>query len=194
GEPRGRVGKREGEGLRPRALDPLIAGLFLQKDRELVEKDALFGRGIGDERLVAPDGEQVQMHPDEALGVGVAEPRGDECAPVAALYGEALVSERAHEPGEAVRDRLDAETLLPRCEREPVARQRRRDDGEGVGGIAAEPRRVGEKRDEFEELEDRSRPAVREKKRAGRGAFARYVKEMEVDVVEAQLPLRERVE
>ena len=79
---------------------------------------------------------------------------------------EALVAEHVgHQLGEDIGDLLDAEALLPRRERQPVARQRRRDHGEGIGRIAAEARRVGQPRDQLEELEHRARPAVREQQR-----------------------------
>jgi hypothetical protein len=40
---------------------------------------------------------------------------------------------------------------------------------EGILGIAAVARRVGERADDLEELDDRSRPAVRDDERQGVG-------------------------
>ena len=51
------------------------------------------GVGLCGELAVAPHGEQIEMDADEALGVAMAQHRGDERAPVAALRAEALVAE-----------------------------------------------------------------------------------------------------
>jgi len=93
---------------------------------------------------------------------GQAEPRGDERAPVAALGGEATVAEHVgHQPGEDVGDARDVEARLIRREREAIAGQRRRDDGERIFRIAAVAPRIGEQREDLVEFPHRSRPAVR---------------------------------
>ena len=135
------------------------------------------------------------MDADQLVGVHGAEPRGDERAPVAALRGEARIAEHAgHQLGEAVGDRLRREARLPRLEREAVAGQRRSDDGEGVGRVAAEARRIGEAGDDLEELEHRARPAVREEERKGSRAPALDVEEVQVDPVQRHRELRKGIE
>ena len=80
--------------------------------------------------------------PTSRSGKSAAEARGDERAPVAALRGEAVVAEHVgHQLREAFGDLRPAEARLPRRERQRVAGQRRRDDGEGVAG--SPPKRAG---------------------------------------------------
>ena len=135
------------------------------------------------------------MDADEVLGIGVTKNRGDEPAPVAALRGKAAITQDVgHERGEAMRDLLDAEALLPGREGKPVARERGRDHGEGVSGIAAETRGIGEARDDVEELEHRAGPAMRQQQRARCGPLAGDVKEVEVDAGERDVVLRELIE
>src|SRR5690242_6191114 len=107
--------------------------------------------------FAAHPAEEVHVDADEFVGVGVAHARGGYAAPVATLRAEALVAERAgHQVGEAVGDLLDAEAFLPGREGQAVARERGRDDCEGVGRITAERSGVGEARDDLEELEYRA--------------------------------------
>ena len=172
GEPGGRIGQAEAQRLRARALNRLIAGLLLEPMIELIEKDPLLGRRVLHHVRVAAHGEQIDMNADQLVGMRVAHPRGGDGAPVAALHGEALVAERlGHQFGETIRHLLDAEALLPGPERKAIARQRRRDDGEGIRRIAAEARRIGEARNEVDELEHRARPAVHQKERHRIGPF-----------------------
>ena len=89
GEPGRRIGEAEGERLRPRALDPLVAGLLLEPVLELAEVGASprpSGRPIFG---IAPQRQQVEVDADQLVGMHRAQPRGDERAPVAALRGEA---------------------------------------------------------------------------------------------------------
>ena len=100
------------------------------------------------------------MDADEALGEAMAQHRGDERAPVAALRAEALVAEHVgHQLGERLRDLHHAEARLARLEGQRVARQRRRHDRE----------LLGQQRDQLVELEHGARPAVREQQRHGLG-------------------------
>ncbi len=101
------------------------------------------------------------MNADELVGMRAAHARGGDAAPVAALDREPLVAERVgHQVRDDVRHLLDAEALLPGAEREPIAWQRRRDDGESVGRVAAETRGIGEAGNEIQKLEHRARPAM----------------------------------
>src|SRR5205823_12330715 len=61
------------------------------------------------------------------------------------------------------------------------ARQRGRDDREGVRRVAAEARGIGQHRQEPLELDDGARPAVREEERQGLSAHARLVDEVKLD-------------
>ena len=99
-----------------------------------------------------------------------------------------------HEVRAAIGHGLDAESPLAGLEREGVAGQRRRDDGEGVGWVAAEAGRVGQARDQLEELEHGAGPAVREQQRQGGRPLARRVNEVQVDALQRHLVLREGVE
>ena len=109
--------------------------------------------------------------------------------------GKAGIAQRAvHQLGDAIGDLLDAKARLPRLERQAVAGQRWRDDGEGVRGIAAKARGIGEPRDQFQKLEDRARPAVQQQQRAGSRPLAGHVQEMQIDTAERHLELREGVQ
>ncbi|MCZ7566403.1 MAG: hypothetical protein M5U08_23525 [Burkholderiales bacterium] len=148
---------------------------------ELVEEALFLRGGVGDHLPVAPHREQVEVDADRACGKLVAEPRGDERAPVAALRREALVAENLrHQLGQNPGDLLHAEARLPGPERERVAGQRRRDHRERVGRIGTEPRRIGEHRDQLEELHDRAGPAVQEQERHRVRSAALLVDEMQV--------------
>src|SRR3984885_1718181 len=106
---------------------------------ELIDKHLLFGSRILDPVRLAAYGQEVDVNADQLCCMRVAQARGRDPAPIPALHREALVAERiSHELGKSVRQLLDAEALLPRPEREAIARQRGRDDCEGVGRVAAE--------------------------------------------------------
>jgi len=115
------------------------------------------------------DGER-HVGADEVLGVGVAELGGDERAPVAALSAEAVVAEHvAHEVHPQLGDAGDVHPQRGERDREPVAGQRRDDDVEAVGRVAAVRGRVREGTDDLLELDDRAGPAVGEDQRRGVG-------------------------
>ena len=80
--------------------------------------------------------------PISFVGMRVAHAGCGDAAPVAALRGEAVIAQRfCHQVGQAVGDLFDAEALLARTERQPVAWQRRRHDSERVRRIATETAR-----------------------------------------------------
>ena len=125
----------------------------------------------------------------------VAHARGGDAAPIAALDREALVAERVgHELRETIRQLLDAKPLLPRAERESIARQRRRDDRESVCRIAAEARRIGEAGNEIQELEHGSRPAMHQQERRRIRPLSRDMQKVQVVIRSRHLELREGVE
>ena len=67
------------------------------------------------------------------------------------------------------RDPLDVPACRRRLAREAEAGQRRAHDVEGVGGVAAVRGGVGQRFDDLVELDDRTRPAVRDDQRQGVG-------------------------
>ena|SRR6516164_106203 len=127
--------------------------------------------------------------------MGIAEARGGEGAPIAALHRKTSVAERVvHQLGDAVGDLLDPEARLPRPERQAVAGKRRCHDGECVLKVAAKTHRVGQARDQLQKLEYRARPTVQQQKRTRGWPFARHVQKMQVDAAERYSELRKGVE
>ena len=102
--------------LRPGSLYPLIAGFFSEPQSEFVEESLLLWCCIASSLLIASDRRQkVEMDADHPFGMGVAEARSDEDAPIAALRGETSVAQRVvHQFGDAVGDLLDAKARLAR--------------------------------------------------------------------------------
>ncbi len=195
GQPRRGVAEPEGEGLRPRALDPLIARLLPLEAREVGEVLLLLGSGIGRRLDVAAEREQVDVDADEPLRISKRQSGGDEAAPVAALRAPALVAQHVgHQRGERVGHLDDPEARLARGVGETVAGQRRRDHRERIGGVAAEARGIGEHGDDLVELPHRARPPVGDQERQRPGAAALLVDEMEVDAGHLRDELAERVE
>ena len=89
---------------------------------------------------------------------------------------------------------VHAEARLPRREGQAIARQRRRDDGEGIRRVTAEGRRVGQPRDDVEEFEDRAGPAMHQQQRRRVRPLPRHMQVMQVDPVQRHLELREGVQ
>src|SRR5262249_2823269 len=89
---------------------------------------------------------------------------------------------------------LDAKAPLSRLEGQPVAGERRCDDGKRIRGIPAKARWVAQARDQLEELEDRARPSMQQQKRVWRRPLAGHLQEMNVDAVERYFVLREGIQ
>ena len=102
------------------------------------------------------------------LGIERADPRRDLRAPVAALRAVARVAEPVHQLGERARDARTGPSRA--CASAPRSRSRAATARhvERVGGVAAVRLRVGQPRDDVEELDDRTGPAVREEQRTAR--------------------------
>src|SRR5262249_54992871 len=129
------------------SFNPGIASVLPQPMIELIKEDALLGSWILDRIWLAAESKQIDVNADQLVRMRVAHSRGSNAAPIATLHRKALVAEGVrHQLGETIRQLLDAEALLPGPERQAIARQRRRYDGEGVGRIAAELCRIGETR------------------------------------------------
>jgi hypothetical protein len=99
------------------------------------------------------------------LGVGERDLRRDHPAPIAALRAVARVAQPGHELDECVRDATGVPSALVGRTRERVARDRRAHDVERVLWVAAVRARIGEWADDVEELDNRSRPTVRDDQR-----------------------------
>jgi hypothetical protein len=74
----------------------------------------------------------------------------------------ALISQPAHELGEAPGDATHVPASVPRRTREPVPRHRRTDHMERVCRVSPMGCRVGERPDNLQELHNGARPAVTE--------------------------------
>ncbi len=134
------------------------------------------------------------MDADQPVGMGDGELHADRRPPIATLGGEPVVAQRRHQRGKAVGHLGDAEAALSGLEGQAVAGQGRGDDGERVGRIAAEPRRVGQARDDVEELEHRPRPAMQQQQLLRRRTAPRHVQEVQADAGDVQLVLGKRVQ
>ena len=70
----------------------------------------------------------------------------------------------------------------------------RRDDREGIPGIAAEAGRIGQQRDQFVEFPDRARPPVQEEQRQRGRADAGLMDEVQLDPRQGHRELLEGIE
>ena len=123
-----------------------------------------------------------------------ADGQRDHRAPVAALRAEAVVAEPEHELLPRRRDAADVPSGLRRLVGPAVAGQRRHDEVERVGRVAAVRDRIGERPDHLQELDDRSRPAVGHHQRQRVGLRRAHVEEVDAEAVDRRAELRERVE
>ena len=155
--------------LRARSHQEGVVNLRVEEDEPFVDAAFLIGetgrRRRPDERCV------VDLDRDCAGHVGVdaeqfrrrlhADHVGDDRAPVAALRGELLVAEAPHQRDPGAGDALGAPAGRGRLAGEAVAGHRRDHQMEGVRGAAAMGGRVGQRSDDLELLDDRTRPAMR---------------------------------
>jgi aminoglycoside phosphotransferase (APT) family kinase protein len=81
-------------------------------------------------------------------------------APSAALRHESRVPEALHEFDKGLRNVHGIPARAGRLAREPVARHRRDHDVERVRRARAVRRRIGERADDLQLLDDRARPSV----------------------------------
>src|SRR3954453_870330 len=106
------------------------------------------------------------MDAGQPIRIGIPEAGGDERTPVPALRAEPLIAEHpGHQLGQAVRHSLNPEARLAWREGQAAAGQRCRDDREPGRWVRSEPPWVGQPRDELQELENGTGPAVREVER-----------------------------
>ena len=195
-QPGGGVGQRLPDGLRPGALDLHVrAGLLLP----LLHRGQPGALGLGQRghlgRVAGGEGDQrVDVHADDPAGSHPADERGDEGAHVPALHAVAVVAEPVHQLGQRGGGAAVRPAGLGQRTGESVAGQRRDDQVEGVGGVAAVRGRIGERADQVEELHDRARPAVQEQQRGGVRLGGAQVQEVHAGPVDRGDELGEGVE
>ena len=133
------------------------------------------------------------MDAEQALGSLAGHRVGDDGSPVAALGDIAGVADAAHQlrPGSPNASRVPAD--LGRLTREAVAGYRRQNQVEGVLGVAAVRRRVGERADGLEQLDDRAGPPVRHDQRQSVLVRRAHVDEVDVHAIDLGGELRQRV-
>jgi hypothetical protein len=178
-----------GEVLRVGALDGDVAGGVRHPVLRVVEPVPLVRCVLGLAGQLCLEEvqweRQAQVRPDQVLRVLVAELRGDQLAPVATLRAEPVVAQLvAHEPHPQVGGAVEVDPGAPQRGREDEPGQRRDHHVEGVGGVAAERRRVRERADHLLEVPERPRPAVGEHQRHRGRTAAALVHEVDRHVVE----------
>ena len=124
------------------------------------------------------------------VGVETADLGRDQRAGVIAGGAVALVAEATHQLDPRRGDPVVAPAALARRAREAVAGDRRDDEVERVGRVAAVRPRVGERSGDVEELEDRAGPAVGHDQRQGVRLGGAEVEEVDVLAVDLGRELR----
>jgi hypothetical protein len=132
----------------------------------------------------------VHVDADEPFGGVRREQLRDDRAPVAALGDVPPVAEPEHELVERGRHPGRGPAGRRRLAGEAVAGHRRQDEVEGVLGAAAVGRRVGERLDHLQELDDRAGPAVGHEQRDGVVVGRADVRELDVQPVDLGDELR----
>ncbi len=115
---------------------------------------------------------------------------GDGGALVTALGDVAAIAEAGHQLRPGLRDAGGIPAEVRRLVGEAVAGQRRQHEVEGVLGASAVRRRVGQRADDLEELQDRAWPAVRDDQRQRVLVLRLHVDEVDVEAVDLGRELR----
>ena len=146
-------------------------------------------------RVAGGEGAQVvDVHADDMIRVDAAQLGRDDRAGVAALGPVAVVAEAVHQLGPGLGHPAGVPAWPGERRGEAEAGQRRRDDMEGVGRVAAVASGVGQRADDFDELDDRAWPAVGDDQRQ-RARFGRAdVQEVHVLAVDDRRELGELVQ
>ena len=154
-DPRGLSGRRVHEAvakcLRPRFLDAAVARTCAEKRFQLGNGSFLFGGGGAFKRRRRKR-RKVQVNRRQPIGLLLAQPCGDMCAPVAALSDPAVITEPLHQRAPRGGDPPDIPAHLSRLFRKTVAWQRRNNDVERILGASAMCFRVGQRPDDVKEL------------------------------------------
>src|SRR5215208_6292042 len=130
------------------------------------------------------------MRTDDVLGVDAGQHPGDASADVATVGTVALIAEAAHQLGPCPGDARHVPARLSHRNGEPVARQRGRDDVEGVSRVPAVGARVGERSDDAQELHNRAGVPVADDQWARTGLRGADVQEVDVLPVDGGGELR----
>src|SRR5882672_8069257 len=161
----GRVRQRVTDGLRPGGLYLGVARFFVIERNQLSD-----GRFLPLVRFALErrwkQYRQIEMDRREPFHVLFGHPRRDARTPVAALREIVGVAQAPHQHRPCPRDSRQAPAARGRLVGKAIARKRGHNDMEGVFGPTAVLRRVGQRTDDIEELEDAARPAVGEDDRA----------------------------
>ena len=165
----GRVGQRVADRLRAGAVLGGVAGVVVR----------LPPRGGGGRQR------RHEVDAGDVLAILLPEARAHAGAPVRALGAVAGVTEPRHQRRPRAGDPRNAPARLGRLAAPAVARQ---------GGDDAVEARLGEQREDVEELDDAARPAVREDEREGVGARRARVQEVDAQAVDRGGELRRGVE
>jgi hypothetical protein len=147
------------------------------------------GRVAGRER-----DQGVEVHADDPVRGRAAHERGDEGAYVPALHAVAAVAEPVHQLGQRGGGAAIRPAGLGQRSGEAVAGQRRDDQMEGVGWVAAAGGRVGERADQVGEFHDRAGPAVQQQQRRGLRLGGADVQEVQLRAVDGGTELGVGVE
>src|SRR5215203_684789 len=134
------------------------------------------------------------MRTDDVLGFDAGEHPADAGTYVATVGTVSLITEAAHQLGPCSGDARHAPARLPHRDGEPEARQRGRDDVEGVGRVAAVGARVGERADDAQKLHNRTGVPVADDKRERTNLRGADVQKVDVLTVDGSGELRILVE
>ena len=130
------------------------------------------------------------MDADQPFGRLAAHRVGDRSAHVAALGDVAGVTEAVHQLGPGLPDAAGPPAELGWLAGEAVAGDRRQHEVERVLGASAVRRRIGERADRLEQLDDRARPAVGHDQRQRVVVLRLDVDEVDLDPVDLGRELR----
>ena len=156
-------GVRQGDsdGLGLRALKVICSSYFAGVEGDGVQGVLFFGR----QRVVYLCGQcvlGVQVNPEKTLRPHRTEGGGYDGTPVTALGSPVLIAKTLHEFHPCGCDTRNSPPRLGRLSGKPESRQGRDDDVEGIFDVSAECHRISERANEFQELDDRTWPSVRQ--------------------------------
>ncbi len=188
--------------LRARRHDLGVGDVLRVEGAQLVVRAPLFVRQTGRRRLAAQVPVYLRRRGAGHVGVDAEQLRGgllthllcDRRTPVAALGYEPVVAEALHQYDPGTGDAGGIPAGGGRLGGESVARQRRDDEMERVLGACAVCRRVGERLDDLQLLDDRARPAVRHDERQGVLMLGADMNEMNVQSIDLGHEVREGFE
>ena len=188
-----RVGEAVAERLRPRALDPGVARAAVAVRRQPRQGGLLLGARLALEGWREEDW-KVQVNGLQALHMLLRHPGGHARPPVAALGDIAGVAQSIHELRPRLGNMRNAPAAGGGLVGEAVAGERRGDHVEGVFGLSAVRRRIGQRAQNLEEFHHRSRPPVGHDDRQGVRVLRFHVQEVNPQPVDLRAELRDGVQ